>query len=255
MTFRVRGGRVQGTSVSIPSATEIVTGPALSGETMTPASVTRRVLVSLTFGALLAVLSVCSVLADATPVQLVLLYMPHVSNDGATGASGIAELLLPEGEVRINAANMPHLDGGRRYAAWVLNSSNSEFLRLGSFNSSEPTGAVHYETVLPDAIPSRHWNMLLVTVEDNDHPAHPGGAHSIAGIFPRAEGEPLPAVLPNTGGAPDDMALPQGGSSWPAGSGLAALTLAAGFGAGYVARRRAGAPSHTPFERTRETRR
>jgi hypothetical protein len=31
-------------------------------------------------------------LADATPVQLVLLYMPNVSNTGTPSASGIAEL-------------------------------------------------------------------------------------------------------------------------------------------------------------------
>ncbi|GAC1313714.1 MAG: hypothetical protein NVSMB2_02120 [Chloroflexota bacterium] len=251
MTRRFRCEGVQGTSGSTPSVNE---RPTAVG-TRVRGSAARRLLVSFTLGAMLTVLSVCSVFADATPVQLVLLYMPNVSNDGATGASGIAELLLPEGEVRINAANLPHLDGERRYAAWVLNSSNSEFLRLGSFNSSEPTGAVRYETVLPDAIPSRHWNMLLVTVEDNDHPAHPSGSHSIAGIFPRAEGEPLPAVLPNTGGAPDDMPIPQSGSSWPAGSGLAALTLVAGFGAGYVARSRAGAPCHTTSQGTRETRR
>ena len=215
----------------------------------------RRAVLSLALGAGLAVLSIAGVFADATPVQLVLLYMPNVSNDGATGASGIAELLLPEGEVRINAANMPHLDGERRYVAWVLNSSNSEFLRLGSFNSTAATGAVRYETVLPDAIPSRPWNMLLVTVEDNDHPAHPSGSHSIAGIFPRAEGEPLPAVLPNTGGAPDGMPILHSGSDWPTGSGLAALTLVAGFGAGYVTRSRAGAPSHSTSQGTRETRR
>src|SRR2546429_235556 len=35
-------------------------------------------------------------LADATPVQLVLLYMPNVSNTGTPAASGIAELVMPE---------------------------------------------------------------------------------------------------------------------------------------------------------------
>jgi len=52
-------------------------------------------------------------LADATPVQLVLLYMPNVSNTGTPAASGIAELVMPEGEVRINAADLPRLDGER----------------------------------------------------------------------------------------------------------------------------------------------
>ncbi len=52
-------------------------------------------------GVLLATLALpCVALADATPVQLILLYMPSVSNTGTTSASGIAELVMPEGEVR-----------------------------------------------------------------------------------------------------------------------------------------------------------
>jgi len=33
--------------------------------------------------------------ADATPVQLVLVYMPNVSNTGTQSASGIAEVVMP----------------------------------------------------------------------------------------------------------------------------------------------------------------
>src|SRR6266480_2016983 len=60
--------------------------------------------------------------ADATPVQLLLIYMPNVSNTDTPRASGIAELVMQEGEVRIEATNVPHLDGPRQYVAWVVNS-------------------------------------------------------------------------------------------------------------------------------------
>jgi hypothetical protein len=143
------------------------------------------------------------VLADATPTQLVLLYLPNISNTDTPGASGIAELVMPEGEVRISAANLPRLDDGQQYVAWIVSTDTNLFQRIGDFNASESTGAVHYENVLPDAIPNSHWNLLLVTVEDSADADHPGTTHSIAGVFPRAENEPLPGILPNTGGLSD----------------------------------------------------
>src|SRR6266571_5129959 len=141
-------------------------------------------------------------LADATPVQLVLLYMPNVSNTGTPAASGVAELVMPEGEVRISAADLPRLDGDKQYVAWAINTETNDFQRLGAFNTAESTRAVHYESVLADAIPNHHWNLLLVTVEDSAQPARPSGQHSIAGVFPSPDNAPLPIVLPNTGGEP-----------------------------------------------------
>ena len=80
--------------------------------------------------------------ADATPVQLVLVYMPNVSNTGTQSASGIAELVMPEGEVRITAADLPTLHGNKYYVAWVINTETNQFQRLGAFNSSESTARV-----------------------------------------------------------------------------------------------------------------
>ena len=186
------------------------------------------------FGAALlcAVLSVSSAFADATPVQLLLVYMPNVSNTDTPKASGIAELVMQEGEVRIEATNVPHLDGPRQYVAWVVNSETNEFRRLGSFNASDAS-SVHYENVLPDAIPNKHWNLLLLTIEDSAAPAKPSSNHSIAGAFPRAENEPLPVVLPNTGGLPDGSAITHR-SDWLPMAGLAALLVGAGGIAGYA---------------------
>jgi len=174
-------------------------------------------------------------LADATPVQLVLLYMPNVSNTGTTSASGIVELVMPEGEVRINTADLPRLDNDKQYVAWVVNSGTNEFQRLGAFNTAESTGAVHYENVLPDAIPNKHWDLFMVTVENSATPDRPSARHSIAGVFPIADHQTLPGALPNTGGDPDAYVLPAATRpDWTSMPGLAALTLVLGAGAGYV---------------------
>ena len=103
-----------------------------------------------------AVLLAQAAFADATPVELVLLYMPNVSTTDTPKASGSAELVMEEGEFRISTADLPRLDAERRYVAWVVNTSTNEFDRLGAFNTRESTGSVHYENVLPDAIPNKH---------------------------------------------------------------------------------------------------
>ena len=173
--------------------------------------------------------------ADAAPVQMILLYMPNVSNTGTTKASGVAELVMSEGEVRIKAADLPRLDG-QQYVAWVVNSSTNEFKRLGAFNTSESSGSVAYETVEPDAIPEKHWNLLLITVEDSADAETPSKHHSIAGVFPSEDNAPLPVALPNTGGTPDaDYPLRESNRpEWLGFAGLAALTSTVTFGAGFT---------------------
>src|SRR5215216_4390331 len=113
----------------------------------------RRILLGIAAVAC-TILGSSTAFADATPVQLVLLYIPNVSNTDTPSASGIAELVMPEGEVRLSAAGLPRLEGGERYVAWLLNSQTSQFYRLGSFNSNESNEAVHFEDVLPEAIPN-----------------------------------------------------------------------------------------------------
>jgi hypothetical protein len=178
-------------------------------------------------------------LADATPIQLILLYMPNVSNTDTPKASGIAELVMLEGEVRIKTADLPRLDGDQRYVAWTVNSGTNEFQKLGAFNTAESTGAVAFENVLPDAIPNKHWNLLLITVEDNADAAEPSSRHSIAGLFPSPDNAPLPVVLPNTGGDPNaDPSDIQDRPVWLQSAGLASLTFVLGGAAGYTAGRR-----------------
>ncbi len=192
------------------------------------------------FAALLGVVVALGILAstalaDATPVQLVLIYMPNVSNTDTPTASGIAELVMPEGEVRITAADLPRLDSEKQYVAWVINTDTNDFQRLAAFNTAESTKAVHFESVLADAIPNHHWNLLLVTVEDNAQPNRPSGQHSIAGVFPSPDNAPLPIVLPNTGGGDPDSVPISTRPDWQLIAGLAALTGTLGSVAGYVA--------------------
>ena len=182
--------------------------------------------------------------ADAAPVELVLTYLPHISTDGSHSASGIAELVLSEGEVRIQAADLDRLDGGQQYVAWLVNSHTNEFQKLGAFNTAASNGAVDYETVLNDSIPDKSWNLLLITIEGNADADHPSDKHSIAGSFPNTD-NPLPEKLPNTGGAENTpqpnnptAALQEhldvlSQAEWIILSVLGALVLTVTFGAGY----------------------
>jgi hypothetical protein len=192
----------------------------------------RRILVAVAV-LLATAFSTSTVLADATPVQLMLLYVADVSNTGTPGASGVAELVLPEGEVRVSATGLPALEGSNRYAAWLVNSESNQYLRLGSFNANE-NDAVHFEDVLPEAIPNKNWNLLLVTVESELSPSRPSNKHSIAGVFPRSDREAPPELLPNTGGADDgDILRAPNRPDWLPVAGLATLTLSVGLAAGY----------------------
>ncbi len=184
-----------------------------------------------------ALLGTTSAFADATPVQLMLLYMPNVSNTDTPSASGIAELVMQEGEVRLEAAGLPHLEGAERYQAWLVNSRSNQFYALGGFNANGDDESIHFEDVLPDAIPNKQWDLLLVTIETSAAPARPSAKHSIAGTFPRSDRDPAPALLPNTGGLDEGSAVSGQWSVlrfyWQPVAVLAALALSVGLGAGY----------------------
>jgi len=176
-----------------------------------------------------------TVFADATPVELMLTYLPNVSNTETPEASGISELVLLEGEVRITATGLPHLEESSHYVAWLVNSRTNQYLEVGAFNTDEKD-SVHYENVLEDAIPDKHWNLLLITVESGAHADAPSDKHSIAAVFPSGAREAPPQVLPNTGGEPAavDGLTVLTRSDWLRLSGLAALAVVLSGAAGYV---------------------
>lgn len=187
--------------------------------------------------------------ANGTPISIVLSYLSGVSNWGPTNATGVAELVTKEGEVRMTASGLPQLQG-EQYHLWVLNSSSGESMTLEAFNTEN--GVARLDLVLKEPIPDRGWDLLLVTIEaDGARPSQPGARHAIAGRFPvPPTGQARPAELPNTGGAPvverptSNLSPASQDLPWPTIIGGALLALvctgALGFRLGHrVARRQA----------------
>ncbi len=185
--------------------------------------------------------------ANGSPINVTLTYLPGVSNWGPTNATGVAELVFREGEVRLTATGLPALQD-ERYRLWLINTVTGEELPLASFNSDED-GVARLDRVLEDAIPDRDWNLLLVAVEPDGNPARASGdRRAIAGrIVPPTAGQERPGELPRTGGAPapgGPLAAPGRQSTLPSGLvaavALLPVALIAGFGLGRWTTRRQG---------------
>lgn len=140
-------------------------------------------------GALLAVTLVLALAAlampvdaNGTPIRIGLSYLPGVSNWGPSDATGIAEILVGEGEVRVHASGLQPL-ANEYYRVWVVNWATSDRLALGSLRP-DATGAGRLDLVLPSTIPERGWDLMLVSVEaEGSQPTEPGPRRSIAGRF------------------------------------------------------------------------
>lgn len=146
--------------------------------------------------------------ANGMPVNIVLSYLSGVSNWGPTNATGIAELVLREGEVRLTATGLTAL-AGERYWIWLVNSATGETKALESFNVGSD-GVAKVDTVLKNPIPDQGWDLLMLTVEpEGAQPNRPGQRRSIAGRFPAPpSGESRPAELPRTGGSEETAGQP-----------------------------------------------
>lgn len=165
--------------------------------------------------------------ANGSPLRVVLTYLPEVSNWGPQGATGVAELVPAEGEVRVIALGLPRLSG-EVYAVWLVNSRTGQSLEVGQFNVNDQSEA-RLGNVLPQAIPDEKWDMLLVTVEkEGTSPVAPGERRAIAGpINDQREGAAAPQQLPRTGGTPPAAEQP----AWPL---VAAAVAGAAMGAAGV---------------------
>jgi len=138
--------------------------------------------------------------ADASPVRVVLTYLDGVSNWGPKDASGLMEVVLQEGEVRLSGRGLAGTSG-QHYVLWLTREGSTDVFRLGE-PKPRPDGTLVLDLILPAEVPSRDWNLALLTVEDTATPARPGPRHSIAGRFPQlpANGPgTIPSNLPNTG--------------------------------------------------------
>lgn len=189
--------------------------------------------------ALLPSLPVPPVGANGTAVKVVLSYQPDISNFGPATATGVAEVLMKEGEIKITALGLQPLTT-QTYQFWLLNTRTGEVFNGGRVSPNEH-GVANATNVLPDEIPDRRYDLAFLSVEEPDIVARtPNARRSIAGRMTDsvAPGE-LPRQLPNTGDAPLAGGLsfvpvgvgadaPRGGGvAWPAGL---ALVLAASLG-------------------------
>lgn len=148
---------------------------------------------------LLTLLSASSALANGTPINVTLTYLPEISNSGPRSAAGVAEIVTSEGHVRLSAAGLPPLDG-EQYVAWLVNTRTQESMPIATFNT-DASSSVRLENMLPDAIPERDWNLVLVTIESIPEGNQPGPRRTIAGYFPEAAPSAgTPQQLPRTGG-------------------------------------------------------
>lgn len=153
-----------------------------------------------------------NVSANGRPIKIVLTYTAGISNWGPTEATGVAEVVMKEGQVNYGIVGLPGLTN-ETYTGWLINTDNNQSLNVGSFNTDKSQVAA-YRAELPDEIPDTGWNLLLITVETNGPAAgSPGERRSIAGYFPdAAEKAPAPGQLPKTGGNPE----PSGSQPRPA---------------------------------------
>ena len=70
--------------------------------------------------------------ANGTPIRIVLSYLNGVSNFGPQNATGVAELITSEGEVRLTAAGLQKLADNEEYVLWISSDETNERLRLGT---------------------------------------------------------------------------------------------------------------------------
>jgi hypothetical protein len=165
-------------------------------ERLTPLLLAALLALSLTLAP--APASACQV--GCTPINLILSYLPGVSNWGPEKATGVAELVLAEGEARGRVAGLPRLDG-EVYGVWLIATSTDEAIPFGSFNTDDAQRG-QFRLIVPDEIPNRPWNLLLITVQPGaEVGATQSDKRSIGGHFvdPAQRGQ-QPRELPNTGG-------------------------------------------------------
>jgi hypothetical protein len=139
--------------------------------------------------------------ANGTPIRIVLSYLNGISNFGPQNATGVAELVTSEGEVRLQAAGLQKLDDDEQYALWISSSTANERMALGTVPIGEG-GVARMDTVLQSSIPEKAWDLMVITVEKKGaDPAAPSERRAIAGRFSMTPGEgDRPRQLPNTGG-------------------------------------------------------
>jgi hypothetical protein len=128
-------------------------------------------------------------------------YLEGVSNWGPKSATGVAEVVMGEGEVRITVTGLPKLDM-ETYEAWLYSGATGDAFSLGRFNTAD-NGTAQYEKIFDNAIKDKGYDVLLLSVESAaQQVSAPSEKHSIAGFLVSSpSGGLVPSQLPRTGGA------------------------------------------------------
>ena len=151
--------------------------------------------------------------ANGTPIRIVLSYLNGISNFGPQNATGVAELVMSEGEVRATTTGLERLQG-EQYHVWLTTANNADRLWLGTFEANDQ-GVGRLDRVIQQGIPEREWSLMLLTVEQGAaQPAQPSNRRAIAGRFPSTATGARPGQLPNTGSTPTTGAAPGATASW-----------------------------------------
>jgi hypothetical protein len=146
--------------------------------------------------------------ANGVPTEVNLSYI-GLSNWGPEDASGLAELMLAEGIVRVAADGLPRLEN-ESYQGWLVNSESGDAISFGRFNASA-LGTVAFEGTLPP-IADFGFDLIILTAEpDPDDAPQASSQRGIGGYFSLvgergADGAndagaagTAPEQLPNTG--------------------------------------------------------
>ena len=173
--------------------------------------------------------------ANGTPIRITLRYLPGLSNFGPQNATGVAELITSEGEVRLTAAGLQKPADTEEYQVWISSDETNERLRLGTVQVND-NGVGRLDTVLRQPIPEKPWNLMVLSVEaKGSTPAAPSNRLSIAGRFSMSgEGGGSPNVLPNTGGNTPTTGTPISGLLGLSTSGTILLVLLVVGGIGFA---------------------
>ena len=176
--------------------------------------------------------------ANGTPIRIVLSYLNGVSNFGPQNATGVAELITSEGEVRLQAAGLQKLGDDEQYELWISSTAANERMALGAVNIGDG-GVARMDLVLKAPIPEKPWDLMVITVEKKGaDPNAPSERRAIAGRFSMTPGESQqPRQLPNTGGDVPAGATPSTPVSGLVGlstAGLILLLLLVAGGIGYA---------------------
>jgi hypothetical protein len=156
--------------------------------------------------------------ANGTPIRITLRYIANLSNFGPQNATGVAEMITSEGEVRLTAAGLQKPADDEEYQVWISSDQTNHRMRLGIVQVTD-AGIGRLDTVLRQPIPEEPWDLMVLSVEaKGSQPDAPGNKLSIAGRFSMTPGGgDAPRVLPNTGGdvpagaAPSVLGMSTGG--------------------------------------------